>query len=341
MSKISVQTADGIKEVSRERLAALVAAGKFPRDRKIVTTDNGLTWCTAGEALGHQVATPAAQAFAATPLPHAASVPQQPHAVTEPKTGTPILVIVSFVLSGLSLILVCLSGIPAIICAAIAMRHPAQRRLASIALFVAIGMTVVTTAGLAIIARLDPDGFAVSGGGGSRSTVAPDTGRSSGAARNSASEPESQTAFVRIMKEATEQYRGARNEIGEAASRDSRRRALQASFPSPSVEGWVGRITEISTNMDGLGVLAVSIGPDITLTTSSTELSDFGTNSLIPKSSPIYQTLMNLNVGDRVVVSGRFAPGEEDHFEERSLTLMGSMLEPAFTFVFRSVEPVR
>ena len=122
------------------------------------------------------------------------------------------------------------------------------------------------------------------------------------------------------------------------ASRDARRRDLESSFPSSTVNGWVGRITEISTNMDGKGVLAISIGPDVTICTWNNAFSDLTSGTLIEKTSGVYQTLARLHVGNKVVVSGNFLRDTPDHFAEQSLTLAGSLTEPAFTFDFVSVE---
>ena len=320
MQQLGIRTTDGIRYVSPARLAELVAAGKVPPDRRIVTVDRGASWVTAAEALGASVHPPVAGSAPSAP-------PPRPVAPAGPQ-GVPGLVVASFVLSGLSAILLCFTGIPAIVCAALAMRKPGAR-LAGLALGIAIAMTVVPTVGWGIVSRLNPELLDQPGGAAS----------ASGARAARPGEPESQRQFVRIVSASSDEYRSARNEIAEAASRDARRRALASAFPSASVTGWVGRIREISTNMDGKGVLSVTIGSDVVICTWNNALSDLGSGTLIEKSSPVYEALMKLQAGDKVVVSGRFLPSDEDHFAEQSLTLEGSMVDPAFTFDFRSVEP--
>jgi hypothetical protein len=52
-------------------------------------------------------------------------------------------VIASYILGGLGLGCGCLTGIPAIVCASIAMKQPGQERHAKIALWVSIGCLIV------------------------------------------------------------------------------------------------------------------------------------------------------------------------------------------------------
>jgi hypothetical protein len=56
---------------------------------------------------------------------------------------------------------------------------------------------------------------------------------------------------------------------------------------------------------------------------------------------PLFKTLLGLDVGETVRVSGRVlaATGERDHFVELSLTWGGAMESPDFAFYFGAVEP--
>ena len=326
MTEVGIKTADGTRFVTPERLASLVASGKIPTDRNIVTLDRGVTWITASDALmvlNMAVAVPplvGAQAPAGSGSKRLA---------LPPRGGIPGLVLASFILSGLSALLLCFTGIPAVICAAIAMRKPESRRYAGLALGIAIAMTVASPIGWGVVGSLSSKRL---DGSSSPSMAARSKVRG-------ASEPDDQLRFLQIISKSKVTYRDAPNEIGEVASRDARRRDLESSFPSSTVNGWVGRITEISTNMDGKGVLAISIGPDVTICTWNNAFSDLVSGTLIEKNSAVYQTLARLRVGNKVVVSGNFLRDNEDHFAEQSLTLAGSITEPAFTFDFLSVEP--
>lgn len=51
MSEVGIKTVDGTRFVTPDRLAALVASGKVPTDRRIVTLDRGVTWIMASDAL--------------------------------------------------------------------------------------------------------------------------------------------------------------------------------------------------------------------------------------------------------------------------------------------------
>lgn len=332
MVNVRIRTVGGLRDVSIDRLRALVAAGKVPPDSRIVTTDGGLTWVSARELLASAERPPAPARHATPPVPASMGTPGL-EASTE---GIPGLVVTSFVLSGLSLFAACVTGIPAIICAALAMRQP-RRRLAGVALAVSIGVTVVTTIVWPMVASKPSDGREPREIGSSATS---DASAPHGAGRLPSAEPESQRQFVRIISKAADDYRSARNEIGEAASRDARRQAIQSMFRSAAVEGWIGRIQQISTNMDGLGILSVSIGQNVTITTHNNALSDMTSGTLIEKTSPVYESLKVLAIGDKVVISGSFVPSDEDHFSEQSITTQGSMLDPAFTFDFRSLQRV-
>lgn len=340
MDPVGIRTNDGVRYVSIEKLRALVAAGKVPADRAIITLDGGVSWVTAAEVSRRQAEAPPSRI--ASPARSSSAAPPPPNGAPVAPPGLSGLVIASFVLSGLSVIFLCVSGIPAIVCAALAMQLARNRRLAGTALAVSIAATIVTTGGWMLIAAMRPGLLQHEGASRSGDSAGPSSvgGSGAGSRRPARSEePESQRRFVEIVSAAGDAYRSARNEVAESASRDSRRRALSKDFRSATVTGWVGRIKEISTNMDGKGVLAVSVGPDITLSTWNNELSDIASGTLIDKSSAVYGALMDLSVGDRVVFSGSFLPSDEDHFAEQSITLHGSMVDPAFTFDFRTIEP--
>jgi hypothetical protein len=326
MSEVGIKTVDGTRFVTPDRLAALVASGKVPTDRRIVTLDRGVTWIMASDALSVLNIGVAVPPLAGAQAP---AVSGSNRLALPPSGGIPGLVLASFILSGLSALLLCFTGIPAVICAAIAMRKPESRRYAGLALGIAIAMTVASTIGWAVVSKLSSKYLDAS----SSPSMAP---RSK---VRGASEPDDQLRFLRIISESKVAYRDAPNEIGEVASRDARRRDLESAFPSSTVNGWVGRITEISTNMDGKGVLAISIGPDVTICTWNNAFSDLVSGTLIEKTSAVYSTLARLHVGNKVIVSGNFLRDNEDHFAEQSLTLAGSLTDPAFTFDFLSVEP--
>lgn len=121
---------------------------------------NAYVWC---EGMGNWILAselPGGASVAPPPLPTMAPPPgvgpsaypfatggQQfgavPYGAPIPAASPSGLVIAAYVLGGLALLCSCLTGLPAIICAALAMGQPEQRRHATIALIVSIVCTVV------------------------------------------------------------------------------------------------------------------------------------------------------------------------------------------------------
>ena len=80
------------------------------------------------------------------------------------------------------------------------------------------------------------------------------------------------------------------------------------------------------------------IAPNIYLKTWNNAVSDFGSNTLIEKSDPLYGRLLTSSVGDNIEFSGTFFSSGKDGVEETSLTIAGSLEEPEFLFKFKSLE---
>jgi len=157
----------------------------------------------------------------------------------------------------------------------------------------------------------------------------------SAAAPNPAIPAEQQT-FISIVSSARDQYKSLNNEIQKSQARDARRAKLQ-SIPL-HINGWVGKLVEIDTNSDGLGIVRISIGDDIAIGTWNNALSDMNDGTLIQKGSPVYNSLARLNEGAQVRFSGYFVNSTEDFIKEVSLTQDGSMTDPQFLIRFQSIE---
>ena len=153
--------------------------------------------------------------------------------------------------------------------------------------------------------------------------------------------PEEQKQFIQIVTKYIKEYNGAINELQKAALRDKRKNELASIVSSLVVSNWEGSITELDTNNDGKGVLSIKIAPKIILSTWNNALSDIASSTLIEKDSSVYQALLNFKNGTKVKFSGKFFTSETDFFEEKSLTIDGSMESPEYLFRFESVEPLQ
>jgi hypothetical protein len=77
--------------------------------------------------------------------------------------------------------------------------------------------------------------------------------------------PADEAGVVAAVVAARNQYASAPNDMAKGASRPARARAVCAALSSRSVSGWVGRVTDLTTNGEGKGVLKVEIGPDVSV----------------------------------------------------------------------------
>ena len=151
--------------------------------------------------------------------------------------------------------------------------------------------------------------------------------------------PEQQAAFIQTVESFYEPYREASNELQGSAQRPERSEALAALLPNRAVQSWTGTLESLDTTSKGDAY--ISIRPDgtesIIIATWNNPLADVDTNSIIPSGSDLYNKLAEMSVGDRVVFSGTFAAGDEDHLAEASLTEASSMTTPGFVMVFSDV----
>lgn len=152
--------------------------------------------------------------------------------------------------------------------------------------------------------------------------------------------PEGQRTFVQVVSDHAAEFGESRNELQESRVRDRRKEAISATLDSRSISFWVGTINQLETNMDGKAILSVRIAPNIDIKTWNNAFSDLSSNTLIEKDSPIYNSLLDLSNGQRVVFSGSFFPSESDFIEETSITIQGSLKNPEFLFQFSSVRPI-
>ena len=151
--------------------------------------------------------------------------------------------------------------------------------------------------------------------------------------------PSEETKFIDIVTKHTESFESAKNELQESAFRDLRKSELSKNFKRRKFEKWQGTIDDLQTNTDGKAILEVKISNGIIIKTWNNALSDIAVHTMIDKNTPVYAALLNMKKGDKIVFSGSFLPSDEDHFEEASLTIQGSMKNPEFLFLFSSITP--
>ena len=151
--------------------------------------------------------------------------------------------------------------------------------------------------------------------------------------------PEFEKQFIAAVENARSVYKSGANDMAKGAARPLRAKELCALLRSPSISNWVGRVSKLSTNGDGKGVLEVQIDKDTVIKTWNNAVSDAGDNTLIDPTSPLFSKASALAEGKQVIFSGSFRPSSTDCVKEGSLTMHGSLMEPEFIFRFSDVAP--
>ena len=151
--------------------------------------------------------------------------------------------------------------------------------------------------------------------------------------------PLSQLRFVDITIEHREHFQKAINEIQQSQARERRKLDFERLFAnSLMVAGWVGSIADITTTTDGMAAISINIADRIQLKTWNNKLSDLDSQTLISKDSDLYRYLSDLKQGDEVIFSGTLLKSRDDHVNESSLTIEGSMNSPEFIIKFTNIK---
>lgn len=151
--------------------------------------------------------------------------------------------------------------------------------------------------------------------------------------------PSDETSFIKAVQSASESFANATNDLAKGGTRRERAKAVCMAIPSPSIKDWIGTITELTTNGDGLGVLSVKLSDNISVKTWNNAVSDVFDKTLIDPDSSVFKVLSQLKKGDKIKFSGQFTKdhNKTDCYHEASVSLAGSMEEPEYIFKFSSI----
>jgi colicin import membrane protein len=146
--------------------------------------------------------------------------------------------------------------------------------------------------------------------------------------------PQTQRDFIAAIEAARDLYSKGTNDLQRGSARPTRKRAICAMLKSPRVEGWIGKISQLTSNSDGWGVTSINIGSDIYVQTWNNALSDMMHKTLLDPVSQLFSAAAMLKKGDEVVFSGLFFGSDTDCVHEASMTLAGSIKKPEFIMRF-------
>jgi hypothetical protein len=150
--------------------------------------------------------------------------------------------------------------------------------------------------------------------------------------------PPQEQAFCEAVQQASHSYEAMQgegaNQMKLSKIKTARGTALREAVPTRTAKDWVGTISGIETNSDGLGVISVKLPCGAEVKTWNNGLSDIDDGTLISQQSALYETLSELKEGVAVQFTGRFFADRANGFKESSLTEAGGMKEPEFIMKF-------
>jgi hypothetical protein len=155
--------------------------------------------------------------------------------------------------------------------------------------------------------------------------------------------PSSQRRFIDFHKKYSKKYSSTSNALKKSALRVKRNEELETIIDGNlNVSDWIGVIDgSPATTTQGNAHFRVKLyGSNIKVGTDNNEINNFINNTLIPKNSSLFNTLSELEDGNKIVFSGVFfrGLGNKDYLDERSITEGGSMKKPEFNFKFTELK---
>lgn len=143
--------------------------------------------------------------------------------------------------------------------------------------------------------------------------------------------------FLGIVAGAQVMAQGVKNQIRLAEIKGDKTHAVCALLKSPDVHGWIGHVQEIHTSLLGDGVVTLKLAQGVQVATWNNGISDFGDHTMIPKGSPLFNSLATLSIGQQVKFSGAFAPSDGCP-QEQNFSTMGGLEHPVYVFRFTSIK---
>jgi hypothetical protein len=149
--------------------------------------------------------------------------------------------------------------------------------------------------------------------------------------------PADETQFVSIVAAAAHIYTSGASATAKDAAQHQRAQAICQAFPVPHVSQWVGIVETASSTATGATILAVAL--DVKKASESAGASS-SPSILILASPPFLPAPSQINAGDTVTFSGKFAPDNtgQNCFQDGSQTTDQAMQSPAFLMQLSDVK---
>tara|TARA_Y100000022_G_C13227459_1_gene365637 strand:+ start:309 stop:875 length:567 start_codon:yes stop_codon:yes gene_type:complete len=151
--------------------------------------------------------------------------------------------------------------------------------------------------------------------------------------------PKDQKIFIDTINKYRKEFDPGSNDLKKnKLFRNRSEEMCGPSFSPNNITEWVGKIKEISTNLDGKGILAVEIDRDVRVETWNNAFSDILSDTLIEIDTKVYDQLIDLKEGEVIKFNGFFFSNEEC-IETQNLFLHKKIMKPSFTFKFTNLQP--
>lgn len=150
------------------------------------------------------------------------------------------------------------------------------------------------------------------------------------------SRPATQVEFLKIFNVASYKYTEAQTDLQRSVI-VKQRNADMCSRVGSSFAKWLGTVHSVGANGEGKAYLDVDIGSDVLLTTYNNAFSDAGSNTLIPPGSAMFDRLVAMTPGTKVLISGNFVPAEGACLHTSNMTEMFSATSPEFIVRYSDV----
>jgi hypothetical protein len=148
----------------------------------------------------------------------------------------------------------------------------------------------------------------------------------------------SQEYFLKVVSEAQRKGKGADNDMQLGGIKAERDKKICKILEDTTIKNWSGRVSTISANREGRGILSIELDKGVSVTTWNNAFSDVFSDTLIEPGSKLFETASALRVGERVVFSGKFVKDGDNCLREPSLRLKSEIANPQFIFKFISIE---
>ena len=150
-------------------------------------------------------------------------------------------------------------------------------------------------------------------------------------------QPAKEKSFVGVIEKYKAIYDAAKNDLQRGNERLNRDEALCSVTGGSKVSTWSGVLEDVGATSEGLAYLKVAIGDGVTLETWNNELSDFMDDTLIQRTSDLYDTILNLEVGQKVIFSGSFVPADGSCLDTKNFSEFFAIERPEFVFKFSGI----